>query len=607
MKHQTQANKNKIIAFALLGYSFIFLAIFSLFGSIALLIYLSIKNTAFLLLLFKKKLILIILPALGIFTRALWVSIPPPDGLSISPKEAPELFKVINELRKQLASLKIHEVIITADSNAAVVQIPRFGIFGWHRNYLILGLEFLLTLNSAEAKAVIAHEMGHLSGNHSRFGAWIYRARLSWHRILAAFNESQHFGAKLIQRFFSWYYPKLNQLSFSLARSNEYEADQISVELTDRQSTANALIKAHAVLPYLDSHYWEHYIKLADTHDEPPYTPFQGMKVFLAKEQHDHESIQAYLTQAMEVETNQKNTHPALKDRLQAIGITEATVPPLDNGDAAQQWLGQSFEDVLQHYDQRWMDAHKNKWKERHQYATEAKQKLKELQSRPVDELDDDELWDLAAYTHEFVSVDQVVPLLEQYMVKHPNDAAAAYALGRIHYDDNNDKTLDYFQIAAESDDYALPSCQYAYHYLESKNRLSEAQPWLDKANALKEKQQEDEQDRSCLNKQDKLIPHTLTEAEINNIREQLQTISDIKQAWIIQKATKHYPEKPAIAIALSLRIGWSWHDKNITETVGQLILSIPDSSIENLFIVPITGVTKKLGKRIRREGVQVV
>ena len=77
-------------------------------------------------------------------------------------------------------------MLLTGDFNAAIVQHPRFGIFGGTRNYLMLGLPLMQSLSPAEFQAVVAHEFGHLWGAHGRFGAWIYRLRTGWARLLYA-------------------------------------------------------------------------------------------------------------------------------------------------------------------------------------------------------------------------------------------------------------------------------------------------------------------------------------------------------------------------------------------------------------------------------------
>ena len=96
---------------------------------------------------------------------------------------------------------KVHEVLLTHDFNAAIAQVPRLGLFGFHKNYLILGLPLMMALSLDQFRAVLAHEFGHLSGAHGRFGSWIYRIRRSWYQLMANLEHQQHWGAFIFDRF----------------------------------------------------------------------------------------------------------------------------------------------------------------------------------------------------------------------------------------------------------------------------------------------------------------------------------------------------------------------------------------------------------------------
>src|SRR5574341_1208482 len=75
--------------------------------------------------------------------KALWVKIEPPTGAEVTAQEAPELFAMIAELRRGLHAPRFHHVLMTDEFNAGVVQAPRLGIFGWPRNYLLIGLPLM--------------------------------------------------------------------------------------------------------------------------------------------------------------------------------------------------------------------------------------------------------------------------------------------------------------------------------------------------------------------------------------------------------------------------------------------------------------------------------
>jgi Zn-dependent protease with chaperone function len=114
------------------------------------------------------KILWIPLALVGLVLRSLWITIPEPDGSRLTREQAPALFDLVTEVRKTLDGPTIHEVMISDEYNAGIVQIPQFGMFGWQHNYLVVGLPLLRALNRAEFRSVLAHEVGHLSGKHGR-------------------------------------------------------------------------------------------------------------------------------------------------------------------------------------------------------------------------------------------------------------------------------------------------------------------------------------------------------------------------------------------------------------------------------------------------------
>ena len=131
---------------------------------------------------------------------------------------APKLFELIDEVCSQVDGPRLHNVLLTEDFNAGIVQTPRLGPFGWQRNHLLIGLPLLQALSPAEFRAVLGHEYGHLSGNHGRFSGWIYRVRQTWTQLLTTLHEQRRHFSFIFEWFLDWYAPFFNAYSFVLAR-----------------------------------------------------------------------------------------------------------------------------------------------------------------------------------------------------------------------------------------------------------------------------------------------------------------------------------------------------------------------------------------------------
>lgn len=204
-------------------------------------------------------------------------------------------------------------------------QVPRLGIFGWQQNYLIIGLPLMRSLTTEQFRAVLAHEFGHLSGNHGRFAGWIYRLRQTWVQLLVSLAHSGHRGVYVFLWFFQWYAPYFAAYSFALARLDEYQADKASADVVGRKVAAEALLStfATAALPANSS-----------LQSLPP------------------EQTKTFLQWALSRESRYDDTHPSLAERLAALGyrptrtafgeiIYESLpIPPPVQQSAADQLLG---------------------------------------------------------------------------------------------------------------------------------------------------------------------------------------------------------------------------------------------------------------------------
>jgi len=108
------------------------------------------------------KLGIFVVPLVWAVLTAMFVRMEPPQGRVITRDEAPALFDLVDDVRSKTGAPPADIVLITQDLNAAVVQHPRLGVFGWPRNYLVLGLPLMQALSVEEFRSVVAHEFGHL-------------------------------------------------------------------------------------------------------------------------------------------------------------------------------------------------------------------------------------------------------------------------------------------------------------------------------------------------------------------------------------------------------------------------------------------------------------
>lgn len=589
--------KFKLRLFALLGYAVIvgmILLVTALIGGLGALAYIS---PAILILLVKKKLILVLIPMLWVMLRSLWVKLEAPKGYEMTRDRFPNVFDELDALSVELDSLKIHTVLLTPEMNAAVIQTPRLGMLGWQKNTLFLGLELMLSLTPEQLRGVVAHELGHLSGNHSKFSGWIYRIRESWARLMNGVLAQDNIGARVMGKFFGWYAPRFSAYSFPLARNNEYEADAMAASLTSPQAIGDALINVHVVAPYLEENYWETYFKRADKEATPEILPWAGLHEFLKT--NTDPKLQERLDQAMLVTTDLTDTHPSLNDRLKALSVpSKLPVPAADN--AAKIWLANEYEKVISEFDGEWFQANELSWKERFEYVTKSTMELAKLQCEDVDGLSDDDLWHRGQLEGEFGEREKAIELISLYCERNPGNENAAYLLGCYFMADQNEKCLALFEQVLSSPDLAYNACANAFDFLTNAGKPEEAETWREKAESVNHVLEEAEIERERLNPGDALEKVDLDDESVKAVVAKLRQSDKIKKAWIAKKVVKHYPEVPAIAVAV-IGKGFALSEDSLQQSLAE------ELSEFSLWVIPKAGDYKPLAKQIIAAGDQVV
>src|SRR5690606_332269 len=167
----------------------------------------------------------------------------------------------------------IESVTLDGSFDAKMHQVPRWGVFGKFENHLQLGIPLLAALTIAELKAILAHEVGHLGGEHDRFVAWLYRQRVAWALVQQKLAQPTNAIDRVLGKFYGWYAAYFQAYAFVLARELEYKADRAASRATHPGAVANALTKSALMGRFLVEELWARIMILVEVATEPPYPP----------------------------------------------------------------------------------------------------------------------------------------------------------------------------------------------------------------------------------------------------------------------------------------------------------------------------------------------
>jgi Zn-dependent protease with chaperone function len=296
--------------------------------------------------------------------RALWVDLGEPDSLRLTRNEAPQLFETLDELRMKMGGVRLHAVYITNEFNASIMQVPRWGVFGNYRNHLEIGLPLAAALSTEELKAVLAHEMGHLSGSHGKFSAWIYRQRVTWHALSSKFEDPSNFFEQMLCAFYAWYAPYFYAYTFVLARSQEYEADRAAAAATSPGAVAASLTKTELIHRFLGEVFWKRLFDQVSRSPEPPYLPYANMAraIQIAEKEWARKD---WLQEGLRNVSDDDDTHPSLSERLAALEV-EPTLPSHRPERSALRLFEPVVLGVVRQFDDRWRRDTVKEWRARH-------------------------------------------------------------------------------------------------------------------------------------------------------------------------------------------------------------------------------------------------
>jgi Zn-dependent protease with chaperone function len=468
------AYRRRVFGMAWLGYGYLFLIVLVLLAMCAIVV----ASVVYLKALAVKLLFVIGAPLLLVL-RSMWVKLEPPAGQRLTRRMAPELFQVLDGLRQKLRTPRIHNVLLTPDFNAGVMQVPRFGLFGWHQSYLFIGLPLMKSLTLEQFRAVLAHELGHLSGGHARAGNWIYRLRLIWQRLEAAFSASSHWGSAPIRAFFRWYIPRFSAISFPLARANEYEADAASIKLTSARSAAQALTAVSIVGSYLSEKYWPKIHWAARELPQPSFAPYSE---FMATAIQDvpAEELRSWQEKALSITTSYDDTHPSLADRLKAMGASAEFAPPLA-GDSAERLLGAGRARLESAFDAQWRERVAASWKQVHENTRANRLRISELRAQATQTgLDEQKALELADLEEDVGEGAAAALIMRRALVaKYPESLPAQFSVARQLLRAGNPEGVAAMEAIIEKEPNAiLAGAELLRDYYWRRNEMPLARQW---------------------------------------------------------------------------------------------------------------------------------
>ncbi len=444
-RRQPEAFVRKVRKLAWVGYAYLWMIIVLLFGLCIILALTSIRDG-------REWLML---PGV----LAGWTAMVPfwyllragekPQGCELMPGEFPTLFADLGDLSRQLGSEPLHHVWLTDELNAGAAKIRSIGGLGPPRNQLVLGLPLLSVISREEMRAILAHELAHLTRHDSPFLLEMGRLR----EALIGLAESEVWLYRLLFRSFaSWFGPNFDAHVFTAIREQEFGADRIALNVVGQKEMLTGKIRTHLVSRTNYEDFSSELFSESKLGMEMPKQPVT--RLLEAIQQPVSPQRQSRVLRAMlSEETSPSDSHPSLSDSLGATGrpvsedlhqeveaLTEL-LHPMEEPSAASFYLEDRFPELVDQLNLLWRSQHGEIWERSRRSGKSQQRELEQLEQRfqKEAELTVGELWRRAELTLELYGEETAMPTVLEVLAQDPNHAAALFTMGYWKLRENGD------------------------------------------------------------------------------------------------------------------------------------------------------------------------
>jgi Zn-dependent protease with chaperone function len=483
----------------------------------------------------------------GMVWRALWIELPEPQGIPIDFEDAPELFQVIEETRRKLDTAPIHSVQFDGHLNAGFTQRPRLGIFGWTKGYLTIGLPLLLGLSTEDLRAIIVHELGHFSRNHSRFASWIYSVNKTWEQFLHECQLRRGGANAIFVLFGNWYQRELRAHSFMLARRHEYEADLYTAELCGEKRAAESLLHLSVMSRFVGERFWPQIWQEAELQAAPPMDVFTQMRTTIEKRWSLADDAE-WRKQVLTEKSDFFDYHPSLSERLAALGQLEILqtgegLSPLSIANrqqtcAANEFIGTDLSSIMDRVNELWSKAVRSDWEVSYRDAQTKRQRLEVMRGNvergsPTD----DQLCQYAQLIRDVEGDEAAQPIVEGVLQQNQSHAKSHVLLAHILLKKNQAEGVAHAEKAMELDaDLALEATLAVEGFLSSQGKQPEATEYLHEKVRKYDLFGQTARQKRQVGPKDRFSPHCVTKEQLVLVIAGLRGTGKVSLAFLAMK-----------------------------------------------------------------------
>jgi hypothetical protein len=484
-----------------------------------------------------------------------------------------------------------------------MAQTWRFGILGYRTSCLIVRFTLMKALTVDQFKAVIAHEIAHLSDENASLNTAVGRLQSAFARLNMALNGLPQWVRGPLRLLHRIYTTALRTRVIPLLRSWEFRADEVSAHMTSPRTAAQALLASQILKIYLVGRYWPRIFGIAKDLAEPIISPFSTFEI-CSLAGHDGE-VARWQRDIPALGTSPNSTHPCMRHRLEALGENPNLQPPAV-GQEADQLLGGIRCRVASALDAHWRQSILPHWRRIHQNIQRQKDQLQQLRSAALTTaLDEIQAMTLASLEDQVgAGASESMKMRLALRERFPHSPAVKFALGRQLLQNGIAEGAALIEgVIAQDPNALLPGADLLRQHYQKLGEESLAVHWQ-KQYALGRSAH---QERRIVLPTDQIAPHHLQSGLLETLRAQPMSIPYLKRAYLVRKSIQSWPPPPLLVLGFRTAGFLTPYDRARAELVAQAIrtrVKFPEA----MLVINVDENNARLAARFRRlRGARVI
>ena len=287
-----------------------------------------------------------------------------PDGVCLPREAAEPLYRLVERMSRRFGNARIDAIWIVGDMNAAILQRPRWGLFGPMETHLMIGLPLAHSVSRRQFSAILAHEFAHLVLQRRGLQAWWGHLRAWWFRALDRCVEDATWLGEVLER---WSAKDLRD-AMRLSRLEEFEADALAGQVVGARLVGEALVEVALKERFLSEDYWRKVMEQSHFEPRPVIRPFRemGLGVMAGFRRPIPGSVDIRYVYGQRASAS--DFHPTLNERLRALRVMPE-VPRAGANTLANACLGPLLPTLAWIFDRAWWEDSRRDWRQRYQRA----------------------------------------------------------------------------------------------------------------------------------------------------------------------------------------------------------------------------------------------